>query len=122
MFFLPPTTSTVKFDPNATLTNWEEDVDVRNFTGVACNKQHHRVAELFLSGCRLIGPFSPFLSALTGLLELFDNHLYGVIAPEFSHLTRLHYFRLDGNNLQGPITESFALLSELWSLSFLVTI
>ncbi|KAL5823444.1 hypothetical protein ACOSQ4_021344 [Xanthoceras sorbifolium] len=107
--------NTITSDPNATLANWKEAVDVCNFTGVRCNKQHHRVVELNLTNCQLLGHLSPVLSNLTGLrfLVLSNNQLYGTIPAEFSNLQYLHFLQLDGNNLQGGIPESFALFSKL---------
>lgn len=107
--------STVISDSNSTLANWEQAVDVCNFTGITCDRSYHRVAELNLQRCGLVGPLSPYISNLTGLrvLMLVDNHLFGAIPPEFSKLRRLRHLQLDGNNLHGQIPESLALLSNL---------
>lgn len=112
--------SSIISDPNFTLTNWKEDVDVCNFTGVMCNRDHHRVASVNLSTHGLAGRLSPYISNLTGLrvLVLFNNHLFGSIPSEFSNLRRLHHLQLDGNNLQGRIPESLALLSNLAVVNF----
>jgi Leucine-rich repeat (LRR) protein len=106
---------TVTLDPNSTLANWDEAVDVCNFTRVTCNNQHHRVVKLQLNGTELVGLLSPFISNLTGLrrLVLVDNHLFGSIPPEFSSLRHLRHLRLEGNNLRGSIPDSLALLSQL---------
>ncbi|KAE7997208.1 hypothetical protein FH972_001862 [Carpinus fangiana] len=106
---------TVTLDPNSTLANWDEAVDVCNFTRVTCNKQHHRVVLLQLNGTELVGLLSPFISNLTGLrrLLLVDNHLFGSIPPEFSSLRHLRHLRLEGNNLRGSIPDSLVLLSQL---------
>lgn len=107
--------STIIADSNSTLANWEQAVDVCNFTGVTCERSFHRVAELNLQRCGLVGPLSLYISNLTGLrvLMLVDNHLFGSIPPEFSKLRRLRHLQLDGNNLHGQIPESLALLSSL---------
>ncbi|KAE7997209.1 hypothetical protein FH972_001863 [Carpinus fangiana] len=106
---------TITLDPNSTLANWDEAVDVCNFTRVTCNKQLHRVVLLQLNGTELVGLLSPVISNLTGLrrLVLVDNHLFGSIPPEFSSLRRLRHLRLEGNNLHGSIPDSLALLSKL---------
>ncbi|XP_059458418.1 putative leucine-rich repeat receptor-like serine/threonine-protein kinase At2g24130 [Corylus avellana] len=106
---------TITLDPNPTLANWDEAVDVCNFTCVTCNKQHHRVVQLQLSGTQLVGLLSPSISNLTGLrkLVLVDNYLFGSIPPEFSSLRHLRHLRLEGNNLRGSIPHSLALLSKL---------
>ena len=106
---------TITHDPNSTLANWDEAVDVCNFTGVTCDKHHHRVAQLVLEDTELEGLLSPFISNLTGLrrLVIIGNHLYGSIPPEFSSLRHLRKLRLVGNNLHGSIPDSFALLTNL---------
>lgn len=106
---------TIIFDPNSTLSNWDEAVHVCNFTGVKCDKFQHRVTELILTGTHLVGLLSPSLSNLTGLhiLDIVDNKLFGIIPPEFSSLRRLHRLHLEGNHLHGPIPDSFSQLSKL---------
>ncbi|KAF5739018.1 putative leucine-rich repeat receptor-like serine/threonine-protein kinase [Tripterygium wilfordii] len=105
----------IKFDPNSTLANWVEAFHVCNFTGVICNRYHHRVANLSLNSKGLVGMLPSFISNLTGLraLELANNHFSGNIPSEFSSLQRLLVLRLEMNNLNGPIPESFAFLSNL---------
>ena len=106
---------TIISDPHSTLANWDEAVHVCNFTGVECDKFHHRVTRLILHDTDLVGLLSPVLSNLTGLhtLEIVHNHLFGVVPPEFSSLKRLHYLILQGNNLHGSIPESLSQLSKL---------
>ncbi|XVF74872.1 hypothetical protein PTKIN_Ptkin13bG0145600 [Pterospermum kingtungense] len=105
----------ILFDPKSTLANWEEAVPVCNFTGVTCNNQLHRVAQMNLSRSGLVGKISPFLSNLTGLtlLNLEENHFYGAIPPELSSLRRLHTLVLNKNHLNGAIPDSFTLLNSL---------
>ncbi|XWS11692.1 hypothetical protein CRYUN_Cryun37aG0020700 [Craigia yunnanensis] len=102
-------------DPKSTLANWEEAVPVCNFTGVTCDKRHHRVAQIDLSSSGLVGKISPFLSNLTGLLllNLYENHFFGTIPPEISSLRHLHTLVLNRNNLNGPVPDSFAPLTNL---------
>ncbi|PPR96865.1 hypothetical protein GOBAR_AA23806 [Gossypium barbadense] len=97
------------FDPKSALTNWIDVVSVCNFSGITCNKQHHRVQEINLSGYGLGGKFSPFLSNLTGLrhLKLNENHFYGTIPPELSSLRRLTMFIVMENYLTGSLPPSF---------------
>ncbi|XP_025012027.1 putative leucine-rich repeat receptor-like serine/threonine-protein kinase At2g24130 isoform X2 [Ricinus communis] len=106
---------TLVFDPNSKLANWIEAVDVCNFTGVACDKHHHRVIRLNLSSSELTGPLSPVISNLTGLrvLNLVENNFYGTIPCELFHLRHLRDLQLDNNNLHGSFPESLALLSNL---------
>ena len=109
---------TIIHDPNSALANWDAAVDVCNFTGVTCNKQHHRVAQLSLNKTELVGLLSPILSNLTGLriLVIVGNHLFGKIPTEFCYLRRLNRLHIEGNNLHGSIPDSFALLSKLTRL------
>ncbi|PPD76288.1 hypothetical protein GOBAR_DD26790 [Gossypium barbadense] len=97
------------FDPKSALTNWIDVVPVCNFSGITCNKQHHRVQEINLSGYGLGGKISPFLSNLTGLrhLKLNENHFYGTIPPELSSLRRLTMFIVMENYLTGSLPPSF---------------
>ncbi|KAF8025263.1 hypothetical protein BT93_F2183 [Corymbia citriodora subsp. variegata] len=108
----------ITHDPNSVLGNWNETVDVCEFTGVICNAQHHRVTNLTLEGQGLVGPLSPFLSNLTGLrnLSLASNNFFGRIPPELSSLRRLRNLELYENNLEGPVPHSFVLLTNLLTL------
>ncbi|XWS19169.1 hypothetical protein CRYUN_Cryun32bG0108900 [Craigia yunnanensis] len=102
-------------DPKSTLANWEETVPVCNFTGVICDKRHHRVAKVNLSRSGLVGKISPFISNLTGLrfLILDENHFFGTIPPELSYLRHLYTLILDKNNLNGPLPDNFAFPTNL---------
>ncbi|KAI4331170.1 hypothetical protein MLD38_029381 [Melastoma candidum] len=102
-------------DPDTVLGGWNDTADVCSFRGVRCNRLHHRVNSLNLSGHGLIGLLSPALSNLTLLrnLSLSDNNLSGVIPPEFSSLRRLRVLRLNGNFLHGPVPHFLSLLSDL---------
>lgn len=106
---------TIVFDPNLTLANWVDTVNVCNFTGVTCDNNHHRVARLNLSKSELYGPLSPCISNLTGLrvLSLVENHFYGRIPPELSYLYHLRHLLLDTNNLEGPIPDTLSALANL---------
>ncbi|XP_027343467.1 putative leucine-rich repeat receptor-like serine/threonine-protein kinase At2g24130 [Abrus precatorius] len=109
---------TIISDPHSSLANWDEAVHVCNFTGVECDKFHHRVIGLILYDKGLVGLLSPVLSNLTGLhtLEIVHSLLFGIIPPEFSSLRRIHSIILEGNNLHGPIPQSFSQLSKLYIL------
>lgn len=112
---------TITSDPNSTLADWEEGVDVCNFTGVLCDMKHHRVRQLNLHRTGLAGRLSPILSNLTALrtLLLVENQFFGTIPPEFSSLRHLRHLLLDLNNLDGSIPESLALLSNLTLVSLM---
>ncbi|OMO73991.1 hypothetical protein COLO4_26763 [Corchorus olitorius] len=103
------------FDPNSTLSNWEEAVFVCNFTGITCDKHHNHVIQINLTGSKLVGKISPFISNLTHLryLILDDNHFIGTIPPELSSLQHLQTLSLMKNNLTGPIPDTFSLLTNL---------
>lgn len=105
----------ITHDPNFTLSNWDQDSNPCNFTGIFCNRWHHRVAQIILEGAQLVGPLSPFISNLTGLrfLNLVDNNLFGNIPPEFSSFRHLRHLQLDGNHLHGSIPSSLSLLTNL---------
>ncbi|KAK1358136.1 putative leucine-rich repeat receptor-like serine/threonine-protein kinase [Heracleum sosnowskyi] len=99
---------TISADPNSTLANWNEMVDVCNFTGVVCNRTDHRVHELVLPDTKLVGLFSPFLFNLTRLqvIRLNGNNLHGSLPDCFSSFTELFVLLLAENNLMGNIPPS----------------
>ncbi|KAG5523223.1 hypothetical protein RHGRI_035142 [Rhododendron griersonianum] len=106
---------TIKSDPNSSLSNWNDSTHVCYFTGVRCNKEHHRVWQLNLNDSGIVGPLSPFISNLTHLrvLELVNNHLSGEIPREFSSLRHLRLLLLEGNDIHGQIPDTFSLLVNL---------
>ncbi|XP_058195780.1 putative leucine-rich repeat receptor-like serine/threonine-protein kinase At2g24130 isoform X2 [Rhododendron vialii] len=106
---------TIKSDPNSSLSNWNDSTHVCYFTGVRCNKEHHRVWQLNLNDSGIVGPLSPFISNLTHLrvLELVNNHLSGEIPREFSSLRHLRLLLLEGNAIHGEIPDTFSLLVNL---------
>ncbi|KAK1358139.1 putative leucine-rich repeat receptor-like serine/threonine-protein kinase [Heracleum sosnowskyi] len=99
---------TISADPNSTLANWNEMVDVCNFTGVVCNRTDHRVQKLVLAETKLVGLFSPFLFNLTRLqvIRLNGNNLHGSLPDCFSSFTELFVLLLAQNNLMGNIPPS----------------
>lgn len=98
----------ILIDPYSTLANWNEMVDVCNFTGVMCNRKHHRVYRLILVDTELVGLLSPFLLNLTRLqvLQLDGNNLHGSLPDSFSSFTKLILLTLAENNLTGTIPTS----------------
>ncbi|KAI8529355.1 hypothetical protein RHMOL_Rhmol12G0218900 [Rhododendron molle] len=106
---------TIKSDPNSSLSNWNDSTPVCYFTGVRCNKEHHRVWQLNLNDSGIVGSLSPFISNLTHLrvLELVNNHLSGEIPREFSSLRHLRLLLLEGNAIHGQIPDTFSLLVNL---------
>ncbi|KAF7124435.1 hypothetical protein RHSIM_Rhsim12G0184900 [Rhododendron simsii] len=106
---------TITADPNSRLSNWNDSTHVCYFTGVMCNKEHHRVWQLNLNDSGIVGLLSPFISNLTHLrvLELVNNHLSGEIPPEFSSLRDLQHLLLEGNDIHGQIPDTFSLLVNL---------
>ncbi|KAG5523229.1 hypothetical protein RHGRI_035148 [Rhododendron griersonianum] len=106
---------TIKSDPNSSLSNWNDSTHVCYFTGVRCNKEHHRVWQLNLNDSGIVGPLSPFISNLTHLrvLELVNNNLSGEIPQEFSSLRHLRLLLLGGNDIHGQIPDTFSLLVNL---------
>ncbi|KAI8529361.1 hypothetical protein RHMOL_Rhmol12G0219500 [Rhododendron molle] len=103
---------TITADPNSRLSNWNDSTHVCYFTGVVCNKEHHRVWQLNLNDSGIVGPLSPFISNLTHLrvLELVNNHLSAEIPREFSSLQHLQLLLLEGNDIHGQIPDTFSLL------------
>ncbi|KAF7124715.1 hypothetical protein RHSIM_Rhsim12G0185000 [Rhododendron simsii] len=106
---------TITSDPNSRLSNWNDSTRVCYFTGVRCNKEHHRVWQLNLGDSGIVGTLSPSISNLTHLrvLELVNNQLSGEIPWEFSSLRHLRHLLLEGNNLHGQIPDTFSLLVNL---------
>ncbi|WOG99315.1 hypothetical protein DCAR_0518663 [Daucus carota subsp. sativus] len=99
---------TISADPHSTLANWNELVDVCNFTGVRCNKKRHRVHKLVLIDKGLVGLLSPFLLNLTRLqvLQLDGNNLHGSVPDSFSSFSKLILLTLAENNLTGTLPPS----------------
>ncbi|GFZ11885.1 leucine-rich receptor-like protein kinase family protein [Actinidia rufa] len=110
---------TISSDPNSSLANWNRTTHVCNFTGVRCNKQHHRVTQISINDAGLVGLLSPVISNLTRLrvLKLGNNHLFGTIPQELSSLRHLRHVWLERNHLQGQIPDSFSLLVHLGVLN-----
>ncbi|XP_057474291.1 putative leucine-rich repeat receptor-like serine/threonine-protein kinase At2g24130 [Actinidia eriantha] len=110
---------TISSDPNSSLANWNRTTHVCNFTGVRCNKQHHRVTQISINDAGLVGLLSPIISNLTRLrvLKLGNNHLFGTIPQELSSLRHLRHVWLERNHLQGHIPDSFSLLVHLGVLN-----
>ncbi|KAM7480260.1 hypothetical protein LguiA_028473 [Lonicera macranthoides] len=52
-------------------------------------------------------------------MTLANNHLFGIIPPEFSSLIHLSKLQLNGNNLHGLISGSFLYLSNLTLLTLM---
>ncbi|KAJ4838298.1 hypothetical protein Tsubulata_027844 [Turnera subulata] len=106
---------TIVSDPKSRLSNWIESVEVCNFTGVYCNRHHHRVAKIDLSTSELTARISPIISNLTRLraLHLQTNNFYGNIPPALCSLRHLSYLVLSYNNLSGGLPGCLALLSHL---------
>ncbi|XP_057465162.1 LOW QUALITY PROTEIN: putative leucine-rich repeat receptor-like serine/threonine-protein kinase At2g24130 [Actinidia eriantha] len=106
---------TISSDPNSSLANWNRTTHVCKFSGVRCNKQHHRVTQIVIHDAGLVGLLSPVISNLTRLrvLDLVNNRLFGTIPWELSSLRHLRRVWLEGNHLQGQIPDSFSLLASL---------
>ncbi|GFZ07920.1 leucine-rich receptor-like protein kinase family protein [Actinidia rufa] len=106
---------TITSDPNSSLANWNRTTHVCKFSGVRCNKQHHRVTQIVIHDAGLVGLLSPVISNLTRLrvLDLVNNRLFGTIPWELSSLRHLRRVWLEGNHLQGQIPDSFSLLASL---------
>uniref|UniRef100_A0A7N0THS5 non-specific serine/threonine protein kinase n=1 Tax=Kalanchoe fedtschenkoi TaxID=63787 RepID=A0A7N0THS5_KALFE len=102
-------------DPFSVMANWDGASDACNFTGVVCSQKHHRVISLILKDADILGPISTSISNLTGLrvLELVNNHMFGIIPDELGYLRRLRSLKLKGNNLQGSIPSTLGFLSKL---------
>lgn len=85
--------------------NWNENLAMNEWQGVALSGSPPRVTELDLRSSRLTGRIPAEVGLLTDLrgLNLADNHLTGVIPPKLGDLTSLRRLNLRGNRLSGTI-------------------
>ncbi|XP_037425024.1 putative leucine-rich repeat receptor-like serine/threonine-protein kinase At2g24130 [Triticum dicoccoides] len=106
----------VSGDPKGALVGWGSP-DVCNWTGVACDAEHH-VVELILSEQELCGEVSPALGNLSHLrtLNLSGNHFTGSVPPELgnlSYLKFLDFLYVSLNTLTGTVPPELGNLSRL---------
>ncbi|XP_044361497.1 putative leucine-rich repeat receptor-like serine/threonine-protein kinase At2g24130 [Triticum aestivum] len=101
----------VSGDPKGALAGWGSP-DVCNWTGVACDTEHH-VVELILSEQELSGEVSPALGNLShlGTLNLSGNHFTGSVPPELGNLSYLKFLDVSLNTLTGTVPPELGNLS-----------
>ncbi len=99
--------------------NWDADLDIRRWLGVALAGGVARVTALRLTELGLAGTIPPELGGLTALRTLYldwNVQLGGPIPPELGRLRELRGLRLAGNRLTGAIPPALADLPELREL------
>ncbi|XBI77164.1 hypothetical protein VPH35_070328 [Triticum aestivum] len=103
----------VSSDPKGALAGWGSP-DVCNWTGVACDAEHH-VVELILSEEELSGKVSPALGNLSHLrtLNLSGNHFTSSVPPELGNLSYLKFLDVSLNTLTGTVPPELGNLSSL---------
>ncbi|KAF7105687.1 hypothetical protein CFC21_106467 [Triticum aestivum] len=103
----------VSGDPKGALAGWGSP-DVCNWTGVACDTEHH-VVKLILSEQELSGKVSFALGNLSHLrtLNLSGNHFTGSVPPELGNLSYLKFLDVSSNTLTGTVPPELGNLSRL---------
>ncbi|XP_073359140.1 uncharacterized protein [Aegilops tauschii subsp. strangulata] len=101
----------VSGDPKGALAGWGSP-DVCNWTGVACDTEHH-VVKLILSEQELSGKVSFALGNLSHLrtLNLSGNHFTGSVPPELGNLSYLKFLDVSSNTLTGTVPPELGNLS-----------
>ncbi|KAM3196755.1 hypothetical protein ACQJBY_072451 [Aegilops geniculata] len=101
----------VSGDPKGALAGWGSP-DVCNWTGVACDAEHH-VVKLILSEQELSGEVSFALGDLSHLrtLNLSGNHFTGSVPPELGNLSYLKFLDVSMNTLTGTVPPELGNLS-----------
>ncbi|CAA2985924.1 probable LRR receptor-like serine threonine-kinase IRK [Olea europaea subsp. europaea] len=98
-------------DPEGKLSSWNEDDEspCNNWVGVKCNPRSNRVSDLVLDGFGLSGKLGRGLLQLQFLrkLSLVRNNLTGPISLSFSLLSNLRVLDLSENSFSRPIESEF---------------
>ncbi|KAL8493059.1 hypothetical protein ACS0TY_024320 [Phlomoides rotata] len=107
--------SRVTSDPERTLENWNSDIPICNWSGIACEMKRNRVVELNLSHKSLRGIISPSLFDLSQLeiLDLSGNFFEGSIPAEIGSLLNLVELSISSNLLEGNIPSELGFLNQL---------
>ncbi|KAF8022007.1 hypothetical protein BT93_G2211 [Corymbia citriodora subsp. variegata] len=96
-------------DPLGVLSSWNNTVNLCQWFGVTCSRQHHnRVTVLNLYNQKLSGFISPHIGNLSFLRKLWlsNNSFHHEIPPQIGQLRRLRVLALANNFLEGKIPKN----------------
>lgn len=98
--------------------NWSTEMAIESWDGVVIGGSPRRITELDLSDEELDGMIAPELGILTNLrtLNLSNNRLTGEIPSELARLSNLEALLLSNNRLNGQIPHDLARLGSLTEL------
>ncbi|CAI9754158.1 unnamed protein product [Fraxinus pennsylvanica] len=106
-------------DPHSKLANWDEKTHVCNFTGVKCDKLHHRVFRLNLNDSHLLGKIPAEIGKCPYLwnLNLYNNQLIGEIPASLANSSGMLNLDVENNSLSGELpSETISKLNKMWYL------
>ncbi|XP_077242015.1 putative receptor-like protein kinase At3g47110 [Tasmannia lanceolata] len=108
----------ISSDPLGAFSSWNHSLHFCKWKGVTCGRHHQRVTVLDLSGQKLVGSISPYISNLTFLREisLQDNSFNGQISQEIGRLFRLRLLSMSDNSFGGEIPANLSRCMKLQAI------